>query len=142
MEQSESEKTEVIYCRVSKALKKRLADDEDIKRGEAEAVIVRRALNEYFDRRDHPEKHPPLQTGAHSQLKAPRAMPQPSALRPAPSGSTAPHDRAAQALGQRAVDEITGAGQTKESSEERKLNKAVGKLERELDRKSRGKRVK
>ncbi len=44
-------KETVIYARVSAALKERLrAAAAD--RGEAESVIVREALNEYFERRD------------------------------------------------------------------------------------------
>jgi len=44
-------KEELIYTRISSSLKERLAI-EAYNRGEAEAVIVREALNEYFARRE------------------------------------------------------------------------------------------
>jgi predicted transcriptional regulator len=44
-------KEELIYTRISSTLKERLAI-EAYNRGEAEAVIVREALNEYFARRE------------------------------------------------------------------------------------------
>ena len=43
-------KEEVVYCRVGAELKKQL-EDEAARRGEAESVIVREALREYFEKR-------------------------------------------------------------------------------------------
>ena len=44
-------KNETIFCRISTDLKHRLATEAQ-KRNEAEAVIIREALREYFSGRD------------------------------------------------------------------------------------------
>ena len=45
-------KTDTIYCRVSPELKLRIEKESVARGGEAEAVIVREALREYFELRD------------------------------------------------------------------------------------------
>jgi hypothetical protein len=44
-------KEEIVYARISIELKRKLAREME-RRGEAEAVIIREALNEFFARRD------------------------------------------------------------------------------------------
>ena len=44
-------KEEIIFCRVSHLLKRKIAS-EALARDEAEAVIIREALNEYLDRKE------------------------------------------------------------------------------------------
>lgn len=101
----ETGKTEVVYCRVNATLKKRLEKEaQENENGEAEAVIVRRALHEYFDRRDHPEKYPVHQPNPLHLSEPVRTQ---DITKPA-SPPPAPHDLAAAALGKRAVREVTG----------------------------------
>lgn len=52
-------KESIIYARVSRQLKRRIAA-EILRTGEAEAVVIRAALNEYFALRDQPT---PYKTG-------------------------------------------------------------------------------
>lgn len=50
-------KDAIIYARISKELKRKIAS-EILRTGEAEAVVIRTALNEYFALRDAPSNRP------------------------------------------------------------------------------------
>jgi len=111
MGKSESGKTEVVYCRVNKTLKERLEKEaSENENGEAEAVIVRRALHEYFDRRDHPEKYPETRP-SHSQINEalrkqhlPPAAPDPRLVQP--------HERGALKSAVSDVENATNSGKS------------------------------
>jgi len=95
-----ADKSEIIYARISEDLKQRLKTEVNDS-GEAEAVIIRTALKEYFARRDKPE--PPARYPDHPSGP-------PSKFNEASAGNpVTPQDIAAQKLGHRAVSDLPGS---------------------------------